>query len=67
MPAVIDAVEAGEGEHPGGWRRALVPMESLTHAEGERMRPGGQVEVVSPPELREPIAATTMALAALYG
>ncbi|MEU3299013.1 hypothetical protein ABZ729_04165 [Streptomyces sp. NPDC006678] len=44
-----------------------MPIESLTHAEGERMRPGGQVEVVSPPELREPIAATTMALAALYG
>lgn len=67
VPAVIDAVEAGEEEHPGGWRRALMLIESLTHAEGELLRLGAQVEVVSPPELRERIAAATMALAALYG
>ncbi|MER6139505.1 YafY family protein [Streptomyces sparsogenes] len=67
VPAVIDAVAAGEEEHPGGWRRALIPIESLTHAEGDLLRLGAQVEVVSPPELRERLAATAVAMAALYG
>ncbi|TVL88635.1 YafY family protein [Streptomyces sp. SAJ15] len=67
VPAVIDAVEAGEEEHPGGWRRVLIPIESLTHAEGELLRLGAQVEVVAPPELRERITATARAMAALYG
>lgn len=49
VPAVIGAVEAGEGEHPGGWRRALVPIESLTHVERELLSLGAQVEAVSPP------------------
>ncbi|KUJ66942.1 transcriptional regulator [Streptomyces albus subsp. albus] len=66
VPAVVDAVEAGEEERPGGWRRARIPIESLTHAEGEMLKLGAQVEVVGPPELRERIAATGRALAALY-
>ncbi len=67
VPAVIDSIEAGEEEPADGWRRALIPIESLTHAEGELLRLGAQVEVVSPPELRERIAGTALALAALYG
>ncbi|GHC83938.1 helix-turn-helix transcriptional regulator [Streptomyces flavofungini] len=67
IPAVVDAVDAGEEEQPGGWRRALIPIESLTHAEGELLRLGAQVEVVRPPELRKRMAATGAALAALYG
>ncbi|MEU1788944.1 WYL domain-containing protein [Streptomyces sparsogenes] len=64
---MIDAVAVGEEEQPGGWRRAVIPIESLTHAEGDLLRLGAQVGVVSPPELRERIAATAEALAALYG
>ncbi|WP_425955602.1 helix-turn-helix transcriptional regulator [Xylanimonas sp. McL0601] len=63
---VIDAVEAGEDEHPGGWRRASIPIETLTHAEGELLRLGAHVKVVGPPELRERISATARALAAFY-
>ncbi|WP_042377385.1 helix-turn-helix transcriptional regulator [Streptacidiphilus melanogenes] len=65
--AVIDAVDAGEEERPGGWRRALIPIESTTHAEGELLRLGPQVEVLSPPELRARITTAARALAELYG
>lgn len=65
-PAVVEAVEAGEEEQPGGWRRALIPIESPAHAESELLRLGAEVEVLHPPELRERITATARALAALY-
>ncbi|WP_042425745.1 helix-turn-helix transcriptional regulator [Streptacidiphilus anmyonensis] len=65
--AVIDAVDAGQEEQPGGWRRALIPIESLTHAEGELLRLGPQVEVLSPPALRERLTTAARALAELYG
>ncbi|MBA4866003.1 YafY family transcriptional regulator [Streptomyces sp. PSKA54] len=65
-PAVIDAVEAGEEEHPGGWRRALIPIESPTHTEGELLRLGADVEVLNPPELRQRMATTAQGLARLY-
>lgn len=67
LPAVVDAAEAGEQERPGGWRRVRIPIESLAHAESEILRLGAEVEVVGPPELRERIATTTRAAAALYG
>lgn len=63
--AVIDAVANGE-EGQGGWRHALIPIESLTHAEVELLRLGAHVEVLGPPELRDRVAATAREVAALY-
>ncbi|NUS17409.1 MAG: WYL domain-containing protein [Streptomyces sp.] len=67
VPAVAEAAEAGQEEAPGGWRRAVIPVESLTHAEGELLRLGADVEVLDPPELRDRLAATARALTGLYG
>ncbi|MGW6918061.1 hypothetical protein ACWGB8_30245 [Kitasatospora sp. NPDC054939] len=57
--------------HPGGRppprTQALVPVESLDHAQGEFLRRGTDVEVLAPAELRERLAATARALAARYG
>ncbi|WP_345694943.1 helix-turn-helix transcriptional regulator [Kitasatospora terrestris] len=66
-PAVVEAVDAGTPEHPGGWRRASIPIESATHAEGQLLMLGPQVEVLAPPDLRERLAAASRAMAALYG
>ncbi|MFK4112790.1 helix-turn-helix transcriptional regulator [Streptomyces sp. NPDC002176] len=63
--AVIDAVDRGEPE-PDGRHRATIPVESLSHAESELLRLGPEVEVLAPAELRERIAASTRAMAALY-
>lgn len=63
--AVLDAVNQGD-EEPGGWRRAVIPIESLAHAEAELLRLGPEVEVLAPPELRERIAASARAMASLY-
>ena len=49
-----------------GWVTAVVPIESLTHAHGDLLRLGAQVEVLAPTELREMLAATAVELAALY-
>jgi predicted DNA-binding transcriptional regulator YafY len=49
-----------------GWVTATVPIESLTHAESEFLKLGRDVEVVSPVELRDRIAATSRDLAAMY-
>lgn len=66
-PAVVAAAEAGEEEQPGGWRRAAIPVESPTHAVGELLRLGAEVEVLGPPQLRQRIATTARLMAALYG
>ncbi|BCJ38246.1 transcriptional regulator [Actinocatenispora thailandica] len=67
VPAVLDAVAAGTADDATGWRRAVIPIESLTHAEGELLRLGAQVEVLAPAALRDRIAATARELAAVYG
>jgi len=58
-----------EGSWPAdedGWVRAVIPIESLAHARGELLALGAEVEVLAPPALREQMAATAHALAALY-
>jgi len=50
-----------------GWITATIPIESLTHAESELLRLGGQVEVVSPTPLRKRLADAAAAMSALYG
>ena len=56
-PDVVRAAKDGTVE-ADGWVRAVVPIESLTHAESEMLRLGAEVEVLDPPELRETVAAT---------
>ncbi|WP_030812903.1 helix-turn-helix transcriptional regulator [Streptomyces sp. NRRL F-2799] len=63
--AVLDAVTRAEPE-PDGHYRATIPVEGLTHAESELLRLGPEVEVLAPAELRDRIAASTRAMAALY-
>lgn len=49
-----------------GWVRATVPIESLIHAEGQFLRFGAEVEVVSPAELRSRLIAAARGMARLY-
>jgi predicted DNA-binding transcriptional regulator YafY len=63
---VVNAVDATAADDGAGWVTATVPIESTTHAHGAFLQLGAEVEVLEPPELRERIAATAAALAALY-
>jgi predicted DNA-binding transcriptional regulator YafY len=49
-----------------GWVTATIPIESISHACGELLRLGAEVEVLDPPELRDLLAHTAKKLAALY-
>lgn len=65
---VVTAVDASAGPPDArGWVTAVLPIESLTHAHGDLLRLGADVEVLTPVALRERLAATAAGLAALYG
>ncbi|MFJ6164445.1 helix-turn-helix transcriptional regulator [Micromonospora orduensis] len=49
-----------------GWVTTTVPIESVRHGCVEMLKLGAQVEVLAPAELREQVADTAHALAALY-
>jgi predicted DNA-binding transcriptional regulator YafY len=51
---------------PDGWIRAVLPIESLEHADSAFLALGADVEVLGPPELRARIAETSRSLAARY-
>ncbi|MCM0677517.1 WYL domain-containing protein [Micromonospora phytophila] len=64
---VAAAVDASAGPpDDAGWVTAVIPIESLTHAHGDLLRLGADVEVLTPAALRERLAATAADLAALY-
>ncbi len=64
---VWSAVDRSAGPADGdGWVTAVVPIESLTHAHGEFLRLGAEVEVLEPADLRAQLADTARALAARY-
>ncbi|MFJ2032769.1 helix-turn-helix transcriptional regulator [Streptosporangium sp. NPDC087985] len=66
-PAVLRAAEAGaEPPGPDGWTQITVPIESLPHALSDFLRFGEDLEVVSPAELRDLMAATAQSLVRLY-
>ncbi|WP_369058839.1 YafY family protein [Caulobacter sp. 73W] len=50
-----------------GWIEVVVPIESVAHASIDFLRLGAEAEVLSPPELREGLAATFRKLAQTYG
>ncbi|MFD9077455.1 helix-turn-helix transcriptional regulator [Streptomyces erythrochromogenes] len=67
-PEVVRAVDATATAVGGdGWVEAVVPTESTTHACGELLRLGADVEVVAPAGLRRAMADTVGALARAYG
>ncbi|ABD09699.1 putative transcriptional regulator [Frankia casuarinae] len=67
-PAVARAVrETASAPEEDGWVRAVVPIESVRHAERELLVLGPDLEVLHPPELREAVTRAVGALAALYG
>jgi predicted DNA-binding transcriptional regulator YafY len=66
-PDVRAAVAAtATAPDPSGWVTATVPIESMTHAEGQFLRFGAEVEVVQPEPLRRRIARVAQALADRY-
>lgn len=65
LPAVARAAEESV-EPDGAWVRVTIPIESVGHAASMLLRMGGEVEVVSPPELRAHVTSMVRSLAALY-
>jgi predicted DNA-binding transcriptional regulator YafY len=66
--AVISAVEQTAGApDAAGWVTATIPIESLTSAQSQLLALGADIEVMTPADLRDRIAATAAALASLYG
>lgn len=67
-PEVVRAVDStATAVKDDGWVEAVIPIESIDHACGELLRLGVDVEVVSPAELRQAMAATVGVLARAYG
>ena len=65
LPTVARA--ASESAVPdGSWTRVTIPIESVAHAAGMLLRMGGEVEVLSPPELRTHITSLVRSLSAIY-
>ncbi|GAA4959355.1 helix-turn-helix transcriptional regulator [Actinoplanes utahensis] len=52
---------------PDGWTTVTLPIESVKHAHAELLRLGADIEVVSPPALREMMRSSALAMTALYG
>jgi predicted DNA-binding transcriptional regulator YafY len=63
-----DAAESILAAEPDadGWRRASIWIESVSHAAGLLLGFGSEIEVLSPPALREELAARAARVAALY-
>ncbi|MEU7924293.1 YafY family protein [Micromonospora sp. NPDC049801] len=66
-PAMSRAAQENAGApDAAGWVTTTVPIESVRHGCVEMLKLGAQVEVLTPTELRELVASTAHALAALY-
>ncbi|MGH9171697.1 MAG: helix-turn-helix transcriptional regulator [Acidimicrobiales bacterium] len=65
--AVNDAIgkTAGSPDHDG-WIRAVVPIESVAHAEGEFLKLGADIEILAPESLRRGVSSVALRLARLY-
>jgi predicted DNA-binding transcriptional regulator YafY len=65
--AVIRAAdETAAGADERGWVTAVVPIESVEHAHGEFFRLGSEMDVLSPPALRDLMRETARSLGQLY-
>lgn len=66
-PAVARAMDETAGPpDEAGWVQAVLPIESIRHAERALLRLGPDAEVLTPPELRERMLANAEALVRLY-
>ncbi len=66
-PAVFTAAhDSAEPCWPEGWVKLTVPIESVTHAARELLRLGADVEVLSPPALRQALHETAWRMAGLH-
>lgn len=66
--AVIDAVDAtASAPDRDGWVTAVVPIESLEHAQAEFLGLGAEVEIIAPGPLRDRMTSISRSLAVLYG
>jgi predicted DNA-binding transcriptional regulator YafY len=64
--AVTAAIDATAVPEAGGWVTAVVPIESLPHAQSSFLGLGAEVEVVEPESLRAAMANAAAGLARLY-
>lgn len=67
--AADTAARASQRPDPArpGWLRVEIPIESVEHAAGQLLRLEAEAEVLTPPALREAVAALLGRAAALYG
>jgi predicted DNA-binding transcriptional regulator YafY len=66
-PVAARAARASAGPADSeGWVRAVIPIESLTHARHELLQFGVDAEVLEPTELRTLLAESAQAVARLY-
>jgi predicted DNA-binding transcriptional regulator YafY len=65
-PEVTAAIDATARPDEGGWVAAVVPIESLQHAQSSFLSLGAEVEILEPENLRAAMARTAAALARLY-
>jgi predicted DNA-binding transcriptional regulator YafY len=66
--AVASRAAMANAQPPGedGWRRAVVPIESIRHAMIEVLKLGKEIEVLQPPELRAQLRDAAIGLRAMY-
>ena len=65
--AVIKAVDAtATAPDRSGWVTAVIPIESLEHAQAELLRLGAEAEIITPVGLRGRMTAVARSLAELY-
>jgi predicted DNA-binding transcriptional regulator YafY len=63
--AAMEAVVAAPPD-ADGWRRAMIPIESITDAANALIAFGEDVEVIGPPELRTELARRAAVVVAMY-
>ncbi|MEV6792130.1 YafY family protein [Streptomyces sp. NPDC051320] len=63
--AAARSLDASGEVQPDGWTRAVLPIESLDHTCREFLALGAEIEVIEPAALRERMAETARAIAAL--
>ena len=73
LPELLDSAvvraglaAAGPPDPETGWIRTTLPIESVEYARSSLLRLGAEIEVLSPPELRELMTVSAEAMLALY-
>ena len=64
--AVTSAIDATASPHDGDWVTAVVPIESLQHAQSSFLSLGAEVEILQPQSLRAAMAQAAASMARMY-